>query len=114
MTPHAPPVPVALRPIVLIARMAALPEVIPPEEVARMLATFTPPIDPASPEWAALRAALDHYDAAQDQAGVDAARKQVIIAAVTLLADPTGHGATSAPGPYHVPAQRTPPRERRA
>lgn len=104
MTAHVPLVPVALRPIVLIARMAALPTVT-PEEIARMLVMFTPPIDPASPEWAALRAALDRYDAAQNQACLDAARIQVNIAAVALLAGPTG--VPGRPVWYRVPAQRT-------
>lgn len=111
MTPHSRPVPIALRPVVFLARMAALPEITPPEEMARILATFTPPIDPASPQWAALRAALDHYDAAQDQAGFDAARRRVIIAAVILFVGPTGHGATDTPARYRLPAQRTPPGE---
>ncbi|CUU59187.1 hypothetical protein Ga0074812_12577 [Parafrankia irregularis] len=103
MTPHVPLVPVALRPIVLTARMAALPEITPPGDIARMLALFTPPIDPASPEWTALRAALDRYDAAQNQASRDAARTQIHIAAVILLTS-----ATSATSPHHVPTQRTP------
>lgn len=112
---HSRSVPVALRPVVLVARMAALPEITPPEEIARILATFTPPIDPASPEWAALRAALDHYDATQDRVDFNAARRRVIIAAVTLLAGPTHHGASDTPAWYtcqpsgHLPA-RTPRR----
>ncbi|WP_018640147.1 hypothetical protein [Parafrankia elaeagni] len=111
MTSPAPLVPVALRPIALIARMAALPKIT-SEEIGRMLATFTPPIDPASPEWAALRAALNLYDTAQAQADVDAARTQVNIAAVALLAGTTGHAPPGRPTWCRVPAQRTPPEQR--
>ncbi|KPM50426.1 hypothetical protein ACG83_40265 [Frankia sp. R43] len=108
MTPRSPRIPVALRPVVLIARMAALPELTPPEEISRILATFTPPIDPASPEWAALRAALDRYDAARDHAAFDAARRQIVLAAGTLLLGPPGYSARDTPARCHVPAQRTP------
>ncbi|KPM50350.1 hypothetical protein ACG83_40745 [Frankia sp. R43] len=110
MNSRVSPVPVILRPVVLIARMAALPEVTPPADIARMLAMFTPPIDPTSPEWAALRAALDHYDDAQDPVRLDAARQQIIIAAETLLAYPTDPGTA---GSCRTPTQRTPPTERR-
>ncbi|CUU54967.1 hypothetical protein Ga0074812_10447 [Parafrankia irregularis] len=108
MTPRSPLVPVALRPVVLIARMAALPELTQPEDIARILATFTPPIDPASPEWAALRAALDRYDTARDQTACDAARRQIVLAAVTLLLGPPGHSPPETPARCRVPAQRTP------
>lgn len=108
MNPEALLVPVRLRPLVLIARMAALSEVTPPADIERMLTVFTPPIDPASPEWAALRAALDRYDTTQNQAGRDAARTQINIAAVALLAGPAGRGGARTPAWYRVPAQRTP------
>ncbi|WP_261560270.1 hypothetical protein [Frankia tisae] len=72
----------ALRPVVLLARMR---ELISPAELTSVLGLCTPPIDPTSHEWAALTSALDAYHHA-DQAGLDlaAARRLIISAAVAL------------------------------
>lgn len=57
----------------------------PPAKLAGLLATWTPPIDPAGAAWAGLCAALDSYDrAAEDGLDLDEARYQVDIAAMIL------------------------------
>lgn len=109
MTFSIRPVPSALRPVVLAARLASSEAM--PGTLSRVLAAFNPPIDPVSPEWAALCAALDRYDTAQDDIGLDAARKQVIIAAEILLAGSTGPDFADL---HRVPVQRKPPKEHHA
>ncbi|ORT46681.1 hypothetical protein [Frankia sp. KB5] len=73
-------VPPTLRPVVLLARMRDL---LPPTELADVLAAFIPPIDPAGAAWIDLCAALDAYDHAADQGlDLDEAGQQVDIAAM--------------------------------
>ncbi|ORT93098.1 hypothetical protein UK99_20430 [Frankia casuarinae] len=89
-----------LRPVVLLARMRDLA---PADQVTRVLGLFVPPIDPASPRWAALCTALDTYDRATQAGTVDltALRRQVDAAASAVL------GLAGA-----RPAQRTPSRHK--
>ncbi|ABW12061.1 hypothetical protein Franean1_2631 [Parafrankia sp. EAN1pec] len=104
-----PTVPPALRPIVLLARMRAL---LPPTELTDLLATLTPPIDPADAAWTDLCAALDTYDHAADQGlNLDEARYQVDIAAMILDAqhDSRRPAVTQRMEPRHV-HRTAPPR----
>ncbi|ESZ99690.1 hypothetical protein ThrDRAFT_03899 [Frankia casuarinae] len=60
-------------------------ELLPPEKLASLLATFTPPLDPTDPDWADLCSALDDYDrAARLGLGLDEARTRVDIAAMII------------------------------
>jgi hypothetical protein len=62
-------------------------DVLPRTELADLLATMTPPIDPTSPEWIALCSALDAYDFAEWVGlGLGEARQQVDAAAMVLIA----------------------------
>ncbi len=102
---------VLLRPVILLARMR---DVAPPATVARVLASFSPPLNPASPEWLALCAALDAYDVAEQthsSTGLDAAREQAIAAAVALLTDQMHRGVASA-AVCRLPVQCEPGKDR--
>jgi hypothetical protein len=60
-------------------------DLLPPEQLASLLATFTPPLDPTDPDWIDLCSALDSYDhAAQLGLSLDEARYQVDAAATIL------------------------------
>ncbi len=61
MLPHHSAVPPALRPIVLLARTR---DILPVAQLADLLASFTPPVNAAGPEWSDLCSALDAYDQA--------------------------------------------------
>ncbi|ORT46684.1 hypothetical protein [Frankia sp. KB5] len=79
---HRHTVPPALRPIVLLARMHDL---LPPEQLASLLASFTPPLDPTEPDWTDLCSALETYDQAERLGlNLDEARAQVDAAATIL------------------------------
>jgi len=60
-------------------------DLLPPGHLASLLAAFTPPLDPAEPEWTELCSALDSYDqAAQLGMNLDEARARVDTAATVL------------------------------
>ncbi|WP_199865279.1 hypothetical protein [Frankia sp. EI5c] len=60
-------------------------DMLPAAQLADLLASFTPSIDPAGPEWSDLCSALDAYDrAAQLGLDLDEARYQVDTAAMIL------------------------------
>ncbi|WP_261571372.1 hypothetical protein, partial [Frankia gtarii] len=85
-------VPAPLRPIVQLARIRSLVE---PARLAQVLRSLDPPIDPNSPAWTALGAALDAYDhAEQANLDLDPARRLILAAAALLRrAEPGTPGA---------------------
>lgn len=103
MPPHHA-VPAALRPIVLLARMR---DRLPPAKLADLLATWTPPIDPAGAAWTDLCAALDAYDhAAEHGLDLDEARYQVNIAAMILNGQGDGPDIPTLSARSHTPRRR--------
>ncbi|WP_131799551.1 MULTISPECIES: hypothetical protein [Parafrankia] len=77
------PVPQSLRGAVFAARMSQL---ISPSHLAELLGAFSPPIDPESPEWCALKAALDAYDhATYTYIDLEVARTAVNVAANAVI-----------------------------
>ncbi len=86
-------VPAPLQPIVQLARMRRLVE---SDRLTQVLQALNPPVDPDSPVWAALGAALDAYDHAERaNLDLDPARRLILAAAAALVqrAEPGTPGA---------------------
>ncbi|WP_207386521.1 hypothetical protein [Protofrankia symbiont of Coriaria ruscifolia] len=70
-------------------------DLLPPEKLASLLASFTPPLDPTDPDWTDLCSALETYDQAEPLGvNLDQARSQVDAAATILhrgASTPTRH-----------------------